>query len=311
MTKKDDILVITGAAGFIGSNLVKYLNASGYYNLILVDTYDAFSKTWDWSLKNAVYTHVVEPYEFLQSSNIIHPDGIFHIGATSDTMVEDNVIYFKNNYEYTIKMIENYYNGRAPKIINASSSAIYGNGNGPLNTYALSKKMIDDYILNLPHFYRILSLRFFNVFGMGEFHKGNMASMIYQLYHQYKKNRSLSIFNPGNQARDFIYVKTLVSQLLYYYISVKDYSQHVHDMGRGEATTFNSIIDIIKLYFEDLYLTPTYIPMPDKIRKTYQTNTCANIDEKFLTWNGTTLQSEIFEFYEELDKYYGEVVNEN
>lgn len=294
-------IIVTGAAGFIGSNLVSLLNKHGHENIILVDSYSAFADTWDWSLKTAKYTKIIEPYNLL-SYDMSNVSTIYHIGATSNTMESDQTIYFKNNYEYTCKLIDRITNS-AIKLINASSSAVYGNGNGPLNAYALSKKMVDEYIAKLDN-PNIASLRFFNVYGMGEFRKGNMASMVYQLYLQYKNDKTLKVFTPGTQSRDFIYVDQLVD-VLYAIPSLDMFPSGIFDLGSGVSTTFNELLNIIKYYFSDLYLQPTYIPMPPKITKTYQTYTLAdtmiygNVNVKHYS-----LMDGVLDFYQKLDQYY-------
>ena len=294
-------IIVTGAAGFIGSNLVSLLNKHGHENIILVDSYSAFADTWDWSLKNAKYSKIIEPYNLL-SYDMSNISTIYHIGATSNTMESDQTIYFKNNYEYTCKLIDRITNS-AIKLINASSSAVYGNGNGPLNAYALSKKMVDEYIAKLDN-PNIASLRFFNVYGMGEFRKGNMASMVYQLYLQYKNDKTLKVFTPGTQSRDFIYVDQLVD-VLYAIPSLDMFPSGIFDLGYGVSTTFNELLNIIKYYFSDLYLQPTYIPMPPKITKTYQTYTLAdtmiygNVNVKHYS-----LMDGVLDFYQKLDQYY-------
>lgn len=299
-------IVVTGAAGFIGSNLVTELNNINIDDIILVDTYRSFAKTWEYSLKYANYKLILEPYQFLNNYSKYDITKVFHIGAIADTQQPD-LIYFKNNYEYTIKLIELYkqysLNNDNAFFINASSSAVYGNNdNGPLNAYALSKKMIDNYIIqNFSNLnYKIVSFRFFNVFGPKEYHKGNMASMIYQLYNEYYTNHTLSIFNNGTQSRDHIYIKDLISILINYaFNTITNVNVPILDLGTGISTTFNKLLEIIKLELNDVFLPTNYIPIPDKIRKTYQNFTEAKLkfDYKFKY----TLQEAIKEYYSILD----------
>lgn len=305
-------IVITGAAGFIGSNLTQELNKLNYTDLILVDFYSAFAKTWNYSLKKVKYRQIIEPYDFLKNYHNFEINQIYHLGAITDTQLSDTSIYFKYNYDYTISLINlfkkyslNIYDNSF--FINASTSAVYGNGDGPLNTYAMSKKMIDDYIINN---YKsldkhILSFRFFNVFGPNEEHKDKMASSIYQLHKEYYDNFSFTIFEFGEQSRDYIYVKDLILNLVNYLNLDIKYNYSILDLGSGVSTSFNELLNIIKLVIQDsdvLYAPIIFKPMTEKIKKNYQSDTKAKFKIDYTPILNYTLKDGITDYYTFLTK---------
>ena len=293
-------IAITGAAGFIGSNLVRKLNSLGFNNLILVDSLQQFSKTWEYSLKNINYSHIFEINDYIKYLSKLenHPDYTFHIGAISDTIGHPSIDYFKYNYKYTKILLDkfsNYINNtlKVAYFINASSSAVYGNGNGPLNTYAMCKLMIDNYILQNHSLFNnyIASCRFFNVYGINEFHKGNMASMIFKLINEGINNNTFTIFEPGEQKRDFIYVKDLINNIINIfpllsndqkglfnkYNTVEKLKNPIIDFGTGSNHSFNDIVKTIQKIIGLKKSIINYIRMPDNIQKTYQVLTKSNL----------------------------------
>lgn len=308
----DTSIAVTGAAGFIGSALVRRLNQLGYKNIFLIDYLEAFANTWNYSLKDIEYNRIFTPFQYLdflkQDLNKNHPLFTFHMGAISNTQHPIVADYFKYNYDYTISLLDNLKELDENKdyfFVNASSSAVYGNGNGPLNAYAMSKKMIDSYITrNFDDLMAIkkhlVSFRFFNVYGFGEFHKHNMASMIYQLFLEYIRHHTLTIFEYGQQKRDFIYIDDLINNLLTVFPLVEPVNNTlspVIDLGSGNSTSFNDIIEIIKMYFNDIHLKTTYKPMPLEIQKTYQVNTKAKV-ENYIPTLYYNIKSGIYAYYD-------------
>ena len=286
-------ITVTGAAGFIGSNLVHKLNSFGFNDLILVDSLNQFSKTWKYSLKNVKYKYLFEINEYLKYISKLnnHPQFTFHIGAISDTMGHPSEDYFKYNYKYSKFLLDKFADyllkiSTNGYFINVSSSAVYGNGNGPLNAYAMCKLMIDNYILqNHSNFNnQVASCRFFNVYGLNEFHKGKMATMIFKLIREGLDNNTFTIFTPGDQQRDFIYVDDVTNNLIDIFPLLpkkfdlnSDYnytlSNPIIDFGTGVSHSFNKIVSIIQKVADLNKSKINYITMPNNIRQTYQTLT--------------------------------------
>jgi len=230
MINKKSVIVVTGAAGFIGSCMAGYLNEKGYENLILVDEFDEDEK--ELNLHKKKYLVRVERENFFEWLNIEKPDVkfVFHLGARTDTTEFDYAIHQHLNVEYSQK-IWNYCTANNIGLVYASSAATYGNGElsyaddhaivkklQPLNPYGISKNEFDKWVLqreSQPPFWA--GLKFFNVYGPNEYHKARMASMIFHGFHQIKQNGFVKLFKShkdgfkdGEQLRDFIYVKDVM-----------------------------------------------------------------------------------------------------
>lgn len=284
--------VITGGAGFIGSCLISKLNQEGLSDIIIVDNIGKSSK-WR-NIVNKEFRSYYQKNEFLHSINSISRiDGIVHLGACSST-AEDNFDYlYANNYIYSIELGKFCLSRRIP-FIYASSAAVYGSGsNGfsdsvdsislvPLNRYGYSKLLTDRWILKKRNeFFQYVGLRFFNVYGPNEYHKGIMASMVYQGYHQICNTGTIHLYkslNPlyedGSQSRDFIFVAD-ICEIIWYFINHPEKSG-VFNIGSGESHTFN---DLASFLFSALGKAPKieYINMPSKYIYSYQEHTKADI----------------------------------
>lgn len=308
-------ITITGAAGFIGSNLVKSLNKKGYTNLVLVDYPFQFSQTWKYSLADVKYYDLITPEEYLDAylRNKKYPYLTFHIGAVSDTMSYGDAEYFNNNYLYTERLLKYFEKGLETNphsyFVNASSSAVYGNKNVPLNAYAMSKKIIDNKIStfhNTKFNNNIVSCRFFNVYGFGEFHKGQMASMIYKMYREYLSSKKITLFKDGTQKRDFIYITDLINNLLKLFPldptknKTVNYSNPIIDFGTGVSTSFYNIFKYIMDYFNNNTISPSYINMPSQIQNTYQVHTKACKNKDFILDIQYPIQVGIKDYYNKL-----------
>jgi len=288
-------ILITGAAGFIASCMASFLNQKGYTQLYLVDDFSKESKT-------ANHSHI-QCIEKIQRDDIsaflernIQIDYVIHFGARTDTTEMDYSIHEALNLNYS-KIIWNYCILKNIPLIYASSAATYGNGEygykdnhtivnqlQPLNPYGVSKNEFDKWALlqtETPlHWY---GLKFFNVYGPNEYHKGRMASVIFHAFHQIKENNALKLFrshNPdysdGGQMRDFIYVMDILE--VSYWLMQNSPENGLYNLGTGQAATFNQLATAI---FDamDLPVAISYIDTPMDIRDKYQYYTEANMSK--------------------------------
>jgi ADP-L-glycero-D-manno-heptose 6-epimerase len=281
------MIVITGAAGFISSCLVAKLNAQGFTDLILVDDFSVDSKRENWINKR--FRMSVERKEFFAwlKENQQQVEFIFHLGARTDTTEFDTSIFDELNLNYSKQVWLACVEYNIP-LIYASSAATYGSGTlgysdneaninelKPLNPYGVSKNEFDKWVLlqtARPFFWA--GLKFFNVYGPNEYHKGRMASVIFHAYHQIEKTGRMKLFKShdsgfadGEQLRDFIYVKDVV-EVCYFLMHFRQQSG-IYNLGTGKARTFK---DLIKQTFKSLNKTLDidFIDIPEDIRATYQ-----------------------------------------
>ena len=295
-------IVITGAAGFIGSCLTSYFNDKGFTDLILVDDFSRTDKAPN--LEGKQYQKMIEREHFFEWLFTDKPviDFIFHIGARTDTTEFDYAVHQHLNVEYSQK-IWNYCTVQNIPLVYASSAATYGAGEfgyednhqlphklKPLNPYGVSKNEFDKWVLhqeNHPPFWA--GLKFFNVYGPNEYHKGRMASVIWHAFNQIKKNGEVKLFKShrsdfedGQQLRDFVYVKDVLGVCYWLYESFFSKQQRIdsslYNLGTGKARTFE---DLVKATFNALDLEPNikYIDMPADIRDKYQYFTEANMNK--------------------------------
>ncbi len=291
------MIVVTGAAGFIGSYLVGELNKNGIQSLILVDDFSREDKNLN--LENKRYHLKVDRMEFIHSYFAKHQkeiEFVFHLGARTDTTEQSKAIFDQLNLNYTKRVWEICSQAAIP-LVYASSAATYGDGQlgyedrhdivsklQPLNPYGRSKNDFDLWALtqkNTPPFWA--GLKFFNVYGPNEYHKGRMASVIFHTYNQIKKTGAMRLFRShkegiknGHQQRDFIYVKDLVKVCLF--LKNNSVSSGLYNLGTGQANTF---LDLVQYTFKALNKTPdiSFIDTPIDIRDTYQYYTQANMSK--------------------------------
>lgn len=283
----EDNIAITGAAGFIGSYLAGYLNQLGYDNLILIDDFSDERKAIN--NEGRQYLHKINRNEFFgwYAQNPGSVQYMFHLGARTDTTEPDYEIFRKLNLEYSQKIWNICTVNKIP-LVYASSAATYGNGEHgysdqmesiadlkPLNPYAVSKQEFDLWALaqkTCPPTWA--GIKFFNVYGPNEYHKGRMASVVYHAYKQIKEQGEVKLFrshNPeyadGEQMRDFIYVRDIVRICVW--LMVQNPGSGLYNAGTGKARTFK---DLVKAIFKILHKPEniTYIDTPEDIRDKYQ-----------------------------------------
>ncbi|MCB0734074.1 MAG: ADP-glyceromanno-heptose 6-epimerase [Flavobacteriales bacterium] len=286
-------IVVTGAAGFIGSCLVKHLNQLGHKNLVLVDDFNKPGKSAN--LAGAQYLQQVDRMAYLADPGSYEAAAIFHIGARTDTTEFNTAIFDELNLNYS-KILWQHATEHQIPFIYASSAATYGDGElgfddlperiptlKPLNPYGQSKQDFDTWVLDQeahPPFW--VGLKFFNVFGPNEYHKGRMASVVFHTFHQIQRTGKMRLFEShrpdfkdGEQSRDFVYIKDVLRVIQFWFETQQQ--SGIYNLGTGTARTFN---DLSTAVFRAMNLEPQidYFPTPDDLRETYQYYTCANMD---------------------------------
>ena len=300
---KDSLIVVTGAAGFIGSCMVQYLNELGFENLILVDDFGVEGKRVNWESKK--YLQIVERYNLFDWLHKNKPqiDFVIHLGARTDTTEFNYAIHEELNLEYS-QDIWNYCTAYQVPLIYASSAATYGAGElgyddnhevieklQPLNPYGISKNEFDKWALQQQdHPPCWTGLKFFNIYGPNEYHKGRMASVIWHSFNQIQKDGLVKLFKShrpdfkdGEQLRDFVYVKDLVKVINWMMVAMVkgewiEEKNGIYNLGTGKARSF---YDLAAATFKGLDLDPVivFINMPEDIRDKYQYFTEANMQK--------------------------------
>ncbi len=290
------MIIVTGAAGFIGSCMVRQLNDAGYSDLILVDDFSRTDKNRNF--ENKIFSQIIDREDFIEwfLENKTSIKAIFHLGARTDTTEKNWDIFFKLNVEYS-KAIWNICTESQIPLIYASSAATYGLGDlgyednhaiieqlKPLNPYGDSKNEFDKWVLlqeKTPPFWA--GLKFFNVYGPNEYHKSRMASVIFHTCRKIKETGAMQLFRShrpdfqdGEQSRDFVYVKDVVQVLQFLF--EKQPESSIYNLGTGEARTFLALAENT---FMAMGLSPkiSFVDTPEDIRDTYQYFTEANMNK--------------------------------
>jgi ADP-L-glycero-D-manno-heptose 6-epimerase len=296
-------IIVTGAAGFIGSCMVQLLNDLGYTNLIIVDDFGVEEKRVNWESKQ--FTAAVERQSLIEWLEEKKPtiSIIIHLGARTDTTEFDYAVHEELNIRYS-KDLWNYCTAHKIPFIYASSAATYGDGTKgyddnhaiiyalePLNPYGVSKNEFDKWaVAQTMHPPRWTGLKFFNVYGPNEYHKARMASVIWHSFNQINSAGFVKLFKShkegfkdGEQLRDFVYVKDLINVIAWMQsemVSNKWQANNngLYNLGTGKARSF---IDLVKATFNglDKEAKIEFIDMPLDIRDKYQYFTEANMDK--------------------------------
>ena len=298
MLNTESKILITGAAGFIASRLVKSLNDLGYHQLYLMDDFTIESKKSNFenlSCIDKIDRSLVDSF----LNDHLSLDAVIHLGARTDTTEMDYSIHEKLNLNFS-KILWNYTTKHQIPFIYASSAATYGDGSlgyqdnheiiqqlQPLNPYGVSKNEFDKWAIhqskigNQPS--RWYGLKFFNVYGLGESHKGRMASVIFHAYHQIKKAGTMKLFRShrtdfadGEQKRDFIDVADILKVIEW--LMQNPVASGLYNLGTGKAETFLSLAEGV---FESLNLSPQiqFVDTPEDIREKYQYFTEADMSK--------------------------------
>jgi ADP-L-glycero-D-manno-heptose 6-epimerase len=290
------MIIVTGAAGFIGSCLVSKLNQEGFKDIIIVDDFSNPEKMKN--LEGKIYSQKIHRDDFIQwlRDNQRLVQFVFHLGARTDTTEFDKEIFDRLNLNYSKDVWKICVEFGLP-LVYASSAATYGMGElgyddnhevidklKPLNPYGDSKNDFDKWAIKQEKKpYLWVGLKFFNVYGPNEFHKGRMASVIMHAYNQIQEKGLVKLFrshNPnykdGEQLRDFVYVKDVVEVCYFFLHHRKDAG--IYNLGSGKARTF---LDLVKNTFKALNKEPNieFIDTPIDIRDKYQYFTEANMNK--------------------------------
>lgn len=292
------MIIVTGGAGFIGSALVWALNKKGITKIFIVDHFGKNDK-----YKNLVSLKFEDVFDRDDFGHMVHDgflknnkiDVVYHLGACSSTTELDVNFLLRNNYEYT-KFLCGHSVENNIRFVYASSAATYGDGlRGyddnesnlnelrPLNPYGYSKQIFDLWAKNEGYLDKIAGLKYFNVYGPNEYHKGDMQSIVSKCYRQIKETKKARLFKSyskdyrdGEQKRDFIYVKDAVDMTLFF--GENKIVNGIYNVGTGTANTFNSFV---KPIFKSLGIRENieYFDMPEVLRGRYQDFTQANMDK--------------------------------
>ena len=308
------MIVVTGGAGFIGSNIVKGLNEAGEEDILVVDNLSKAEKHLNLNSRSIV--DYIDKDEFLQKLNTFqNVSAIFHQGACSSTTEQDGKYMMSNNYEYS-KTLLNHCLENSIDFLYASSASVYGNGKDgfvekreaeyPLNVYGFSKFAFDNYVRRvLPQVKsQVLGLRYFNVYGPQENHKGRMASVAFHLFQQLQETGKMKLFE-GSRIfrRDFIHVADTVKINLHFYESK---TSGIFNAGTGKARSFEDIATTLQSLHGSGEIE--IIPFPEDLHGKYQEFTEAGLEKLSAAGYSKefmSLEEGVQQYYEQLSATAG------
>ncbi len=290
------MIIITGGAGFIGSAMLCELNRNGEHNIMIVDDLGS-TTTEKWrnlsGLQFADFISIEQLPGLLERNALQGISAIIHMGANSSTTETDADHLLQNNFGYS-KKIASFCMAHQVRLLYASSAATYGDGsNGysddirhintlrPLNMYGYSKQLFDCWALKNGVLDYAAGLKFFNVYGPNEYHKGDMSSVVYKAFHQIQESGTVKLFQShrpdyrdGEQLRDFVYVRDCTRIMAWLLLNPK--ATGLYNVGNGTARSFR---DLVTATFSALAKEPNieYVPMPETLQNKYQYYTCADI----------------------------------
>jgi ADP-L-glycero-D-manno-heptose 6-epimerase len=289
----DQLIIVTGGCGFIGSGVVRHLNDKGMNNILIVDELDQTEK-WK-NLVGKKFVDIIDKsrlFQWLEGRQDV-VEAFIHLGACTSTVETDSAYLLENNYRYSMKLAE-YALKHEKRMIYASSAATYGDGLmgfsddenaldqlAPLNMYGYSKHLFDLWLRNEGVLDKFVGLKYFNVFGPNEAHKGRMGSAIQRLLPLVIKEKVMRLFKSsdpnhfadGEQKRDFIYVKDVARMTCAF---LENDASGIYNIGTGTAGTWNQVA---KAVFKALNLPVKieYVEMPEDLKGKYQNYTCADM----------------------------------
>ncbi|WP_035589805.1 ADP-glyceromanno-heptose 6-epimerase [Hippea jasoniae] len=280
------MIVVTGGAGFIGSNIVRALNKRGVGDIIIVDNLENSKKHLN--LNALRFLDFVDKRDFIENLDKFDSfDVIFHQGACSNTLEQNGRYMMQNNYEYSKKLFE-FASKNNIRFIYASSASVYGNGeNGfkeeekceyPLNIYAFSKFLFDRYVnrflgeLDI----QVVGLRYFNVYGPNEAHKGRMASVVYHFHNEILEEETIKLFEGSeNFKRDFVYIDDVADVNMFFFEN--PHKSGIFNVGSSKAESFLKIAEIMQGLYKNVRIE--FIKFPDELKGKYQTFTQADLSK--------------------------------